>query len=335
MLERIAPAQAWRLLLVVERAFGLPESAFAASRRSWPQSRSDPDARISPQPTYPAGVNAGFAAKPPVEIQKSSPDGARFAVRPPWEEYIDAGSIPVELGASRRALLGVALAFRRAPQSASSAAFGLQLGSWLAMEREREDQSADAEEPETLAEARPAVGVAPSGSNDASVMPQAVPESDDVPGTPPDRARTPVTEGVPSSLPAVSDFPNDVAATAAINEKRASSLQSTFDAADPSARAAAPGDAVTIQADTRVLLDSTAEKTLQESRLQFEGGCHTCAGGVFYLIHLLRKSEILRFDIGLSGWALLELVARSPPRGGFYCDRGRSHLESAGPAGWP
>jgi hypothetical protein len=44
---------------------------------------------------------------------------------------------------------------------------------------------------------------------------------------------------------------------------------------------------------------------------EWEGGEQTCAGGILYLIHLLRQAELLReFETGLSGWALLELVAR-------------------------
>jgi hypothetical protein len=43
---------------------------------------------------------------------------------------------------------------------------------------------------------------------------------------------------------------------------------------------------------------------------QLEDGALTYAGGVFYLIHFLRQAELLRFNTGLSGWALLDLLAR-------------------------
>ncbi len=42
----------------------------------------------------------------------------------------------------------------------------------------------------------------------------------------------------------------------------------------------------------------------------FDDGCHTDLGGIFYLVHLLLRSELLSFDVGLRGWALLELLAR-------------------------
>jgi hypothetical protein len=44
---------------------------------------------------------------------------------------------------------------------------------------------------------------------------------------------------------------------------------------------------------------------------EWEGGELTRAGGILYLVHLLRRAELLRgFETGLGGWALLELLAR-------------------------
>ena len=47
-----------------------------------------------------------------------------------------------------------------------------------------------------------------------------------------------------------------------------------------------------------------------EAQVQFEDGCPTSLGGIFYLIHVLLRSDLLSFDVGLRGWALLELLAR-------------------------
>jgi hypothetical protein len=50
---------------------------------------------------------------------------------------------------------------------------------------------------------------------------------------------------------------------------------------------------------------------LSEPRPDWETGVPTHAGGVLYLIHVLRQLGLMRyFDAGLSGWCVLELVAR-------------------------
>ena len=48
--------------------------------------------------------------------------------------------------------------------------------------------------------------------------------------------------------------------------------------------------------------------TFTEAQVQFEDGCPTSLGGIFYLIHVLLRSDLLSFDVGLRGWALLELL---------------------------
>jgi len=68
---------------------------------------------------------------------------------------------------------------------------------------------------------------------------------------------------------------------------------------------------------TPILPGGEARETLRqrhaaaEHRPGWEAGRFTRAGGVLYLIHLLRQADLLRhFDTGLGGWALLELLAR-------------------------
>jgi hypothetical protein len=52
------------------------------------------------------------------------------------------------------------------------------------------------------------------------------------------------------------------------------------------------------------------EPTRVAASISLENGELTRAAGVFYLIHFLRESELFELDVGLSGWALLELLAR-------------------------
>jgi hypothetical protein len=57
--------------------------------------------------------------------------------------------------------------------------------------------------------------------------------------------------------------------------------------------------------------DHQVRKPISISTRDWAGGERTRAGGVLYLIHLLREAELLRkFRTGLSGWELIELLAR-------------------------
>lgn len=69
--------------------------------------------------------------------------------------------------------------------------------------------------------------------------------------------------------------------------------------------AAAPASGMERNADPQ----STTE--LLEPRAGFFTGVPTRAGGIFFLVHMLLQAQLLReFETGLSGWAIVELLAR-------------------------
>ena len=257
VMERIAPAQAWRLLLAVARAFALPGSAIprspvaavdapmesplaAHSEASAPVSRGDPE---------------------PARERASAPSGAAPAVplRPPWEPYVSPEETPPALGIERRALLGVALLLRRAPQVALTVRFSLALRAWLVAEQTFAPEGASDRTPSL--EPRSAA-TAPSVAMTAPVRRTADPPVSRQPdrSTPLEPERTTATPAVPSG-------------------------------------------------EVHQTLHRRPAAT--ERRAEWDTGMSTRAGGVLYLIHLLRQADLMRhFDTGLGGWALLELLAR-------------------------
>ena len=288
VLEKTSPADAWRLLLAVARAFGLPASAFQAAGASTAmRSRPEPGAPslAGQQPLSSTPNEEGQSDRnPPLNPQDP-------AARPPWERYVGASSLPARLGPERRALLGVSLLLRHAPQQASSAAFALQLSSWLAQERESLSPA-----PATRPETPPLRRTPPIDRNLASEM-RAILFSESEAATRSEPAR-PASDIVPAAP-----------------EREMSAASAPHSASHPPAYSpeTAFTEAETAKADTHETpLSSHAIERQSPERLRrhFENGCRTALGGVFYLVHLVLKSGLLEFNIGLRGWALLELLAR-------------------------
>jgi hypothetical protein len=302
VLERRTPAEAWRVMRAVARAYTMPESTLvAASERAMLQSKSPtegparawkrPQPRAESETTPDLGIfattipaddyeqpglpaddsNAEAAAQMSAE-REAWPDYAGRTVKPPWEPYIGTGSIPIGLGLAQRCLLGISLLLHRAPQLASSVAFHLRLRSWLAMELERENRSAGTDAAPSQVRTRIEVRKTPSVNAEAA-----------------------------PSQPIVFDSPDEpLRAEPPLRKQNAPVPMSALDA---------PPDAAPVPTDAPMLPGSTVEDTLQQS-LQLENGWHTGVGGVLYLIHLLRRCDLMSFDCGLGSWALLELLAR-------------------------
>jgi hypothetical protein len=274
VLERITAAQAWRLLHAVVCAFGLSESDLAVN----PMMQSQPPLGESQAP-----ASIVTAAPTPTEHhdqQKPNSEHTGGALHPPWEFYVEASSIPVQLGVARRALLGISLLLRRAPRVASSAAFALRLRSWLVAERERENRPADGDASSSAAQALPAIWVQPQ-VEDKKVSESPVRVSDSRPVEP--AAETTVADASPL----------------------VSREKSSPPVSDPKS-----GGELPLLPATRSSADPTAENAREQSQLQLANGCRTSLGGILYLIHFLRQSQLLGFETGLGGWALLELLAR-------------------------
>jgi hypothetical protein len=270
VIERTTPAQAWRLFLAVARTFGLPTSLLDATSEKVEHVAASPKSNAPPLPESLPGL--------PSPHGDGSPGG--FAVPPPWEQYVDLSSIPIRLSVDRRALLGLSLLLARAPHITSSSAFALQLRSWLTAERER-DNRAPAAEAAPAVPARPPIRVQPD-------LPQSLEQQNHPPPLAP-----PVNERL---VTAMSPPPTPRNASEPVNSSSAPMALSNTASA---------------QTVTSTNPDSSARQDpRQHSQLHLENGCRTALGGVFYLIHLLRRSELLSFDIGFGGWALLELLAR-------------------------
>jgi hypothetical protein len=138
VLDRIAPVQAWRLLVATARAFDLPDSLFT---RSWPRAftRNAEElaeaAETTPQPligeTQTSNSNVPRGAKAPVDFVD-----VPIRRQLPWEPHVAAEVTPASLGVERRALLGLGLLLSRAPFAAQSRRFADRFAAWLAAPEE-------------------------------------------------------------------------------------------------------------------------------------------------------------------------------------------------------
>jgi len=270
-LARIHPEAAWRLLAATLQAFHLPDLAAVRERRSNPQ--LPPRGRNEAAPDWDGSTPV---ARDPEQ------SGAVLEARLlsgtagfPWEPYVSSSSTPPELGYERQALLGVGLVLRRAPHVAATAAFRLRLHAWIRGEETRASAFAGAD------------FLTPISSGSLRT-----PHSNPASGN-----RTPAPDSA-SSWPESDTLRQEPPAPGL--EMRASP---------------ADGLATDFAADSRSANDrqsnSPAAVTIPMPLREWENGEFTAAGGILYLIHFVRQAELLRhFDIGLGGWALVELLAR-------------------------
>ena len=298
IVRKMSPSQAWRLLLAVGRAFGLPESAFVAGGPKM-GARQEPEAGAGIPSSFKLqfGADAETVAAGTAETRGAwNSDANRMgsAVRPPWEPYVAIRAIPGDLGLERRALLGVSLLLRSAPQLAWSGAFASGLRAWLESERARESQSWGGDE-------HPKDDVASSirfirfGANGGGPTAQAGLSDRSEEAAQPAQAK--------SALRTAADGSDNAAPTQEPVSDPESGLTDSLAGSNAS-------DAATGSKGANLTTQLTARKSGEQARVQFENGCRTRLGGVFYLVHLLRQSMLLDFNVGLGGWASLELLAR-------------------------
>jgi hypothetical protein len=306
ILRAIAPLQAWRLLVAVGRAFDLPEYAFQLTE--WTATHSNPGtvSRVSPafesRSFEPQSKDANDpAGTTPEEVRSDEESRSKDAgsdVRrpwsrahqPPWEPAVPAASSLIELGWERRALHGVSLLLCHAPHRALRAAFARELHEWIALERDNSNGRPDA--PQSNVAAEPSLRTPPFHETSGS---QAMPSS--------------LASGSESADPAGSGSPSARAENPVSDHHPSSST--TTDALETAASTPLPPcDAPPAPPDARSISDSPKKKSSRQLQLQFENGCPTRLGGIFYLIHLLYRSSLFDFEIGLGGWALLEVLAR-------------------------
>ena len=294
VLRKMTPAEAWRLLLAVARAFDLPESAFGAdARESVPYLTRGINQQESPAFGGRSGVNANSFADAAVGAQGKE-DSASHFTKLPWEPYVSASSTPAELGPERRALIGVSLLLSYSPQQAASAVFAHELRSWLAFEHTHDAASSDEQAPQ-IDPRQLSIDRKPSDeTNSASAIQfnlSSDRESEDL--------QTPETFDAGSLRDG-------------LNQRASSSLFDTA-AQNPilnAVSAALPMSEIALQQADTSNSDARAGKSSQPWRLHLENGCRTGLGGLFYLTHLLRRAYLPYFDVDLGGWALLELLAR-------------------------
>jgi hypothetical protein len=264
VLAQMTPVQAWRLLLAVAEAFGLPVSALVSG-----------GVRPAPVAAAPQWPVTKRSASPPGAAVPTHPDETErnvdhlYAWASPWELLAPASTIPIAFGVERHALLGLSLLLATTPHIPSSAVFALELRSWFAAERAKENPATSDVQSSVssvqLMQVQLSSGEALKRKNDFAAPSLAEDDRVETAGSPP---RATVAESLVAS----------------------SSL-------DVASRAGAPSL-------------ETAISTKAQSELRLGNGSRTCLGGVFYLIQLLLRSDLLFFDIGLGGWALLDLLAR-------------------------
>jgi hypothetical protein len=196
--------------------------------------------------------------------------GGRVRPVPPWEPYVPAFLAPAEMETERRALLGFALLLRRAPQAGLLPEFAVRFQRWLRAEQRRVRRK----EPRRNSER---------------------------PGDPSSLAGYSPREGEPR-----------LKAGGELRGRRGGVAEDLRPA--PTLRQAEPALDVRAAGLERAIPTRPAAwllPALAETSHSFEDGVDTRVGGILYLIHLLRDAELLRhFDVGLSAWCLLELVAR-------------------------
>ena len=260
VLERIAPVQAWRLLLAMARVFDLPESLFpraslpAFARTQGPNLAALTAPQSLAPETRPGAPNARGGAQ-----ARGDPAAGLGRIQLPWEPHVAAEATPASLGVERRAFLGLGLLLSRAPGRALSPAFARLFANWLAAP-ETGESPLSRTSPSSRAEPDPPSGREPRQS-------------------PPDeQARVKIGMDKPPVAPDKTLAP----------------------AARPPVMEPARETAVPQRWTPR-----------DEIPRDWGSAVATRMGGILYLIHLLRKAELARhFETGLSGWALLELLAR-------------------------
>ncbi|HEY1902805.1 MAG TPA: hypothetical protein VGG56_10260 [Terracidiphilus sp.] len=285
ILNRMTPSQAWRLLLGVAQAFGLPESAFHATEQKfgvW----SDPEAGTGHSRHLEqqfGAVTENTASRPEVTAQMLFAHSTDAAVRPPWESYLVTASIPEELGLERRTLLGVSLLLVCAPHRALSERFACELNAWLRNKRKEASQSAAIDQHRND-EGASGIRFLPLDANRNQSAAQTEENED-------------AARSVNADAVGLSRQRDPLAPISILDEGAAAAGWRIF------AAASAPRSA-------DLSSDMPAKKSADQTQLPFQNGCRTRLGGVFYLVHLLRQSRLLDFGVGLGGWALLELFAR-------------------------
>jgi hypothetical protein len=277
VLERIAPVQAQRLLLAVLRAYDLSELTLIVSQLAVSQMADTapaPEPRVVPSPlTQAAASDAALAPDwdGPTEARGDSRSGSSHTsgIAPaPWEPYAAASSTPAPLGRARRALLGVSLLLRRAPQVAFSDTFPPRLRVWLEKELEREKGPNGADEP-LITAAKPAV-----------------------PGKLPIHAESMIAPATPSS--------GDPSALGGPHAKESARVQfdpfggphakqSTRVHSEPLAEKSGSVLPDFESGELTVGPASSIEEALPPLQPRLEEGTLTYAGGVFYLIHFLHR----------------------------------------------
>ena len=308
VLERIAPTQAWRLLLAVAPAFGLSASMLIAAHdeaglrpSTGDESRRSPSAPAGAPSDAPAETGTPLATRhsgAPSRPAQRAPPGRRHDRPAPWEPYVAASEVPQALGVERRALLGVSLLLHRAPRQAESAQFAPRFRSWLAGERAlagENDEEGAASSPQSSRSGLPVDPVTASGADTKVVSSRMQAQGSPSPRL--DEESTPDTRGV-ARIRARSDAPEQ--AGLATQAQPVSILSATDSAASD----------LPIQDHIEASPLALKRMNFTEAQVQFEDGCPTSLGGIFYLIHVLLRSDLLCFDVGLRGWALLELLAR-------------------------
>jgi hypothetical protein len=346
VLERIAPAQAWNLLMAVLHAFDL--SGLMMRHGGNGGERPKPSAPATPLSEVPP-ENA--ATRSPTSAAQRPPASSAASVPFPWEPHILRASTPPELGYERQALLGIGLLLHRVPQVAFHATFGLRFRAWVSGEEAAAQTRAEDSLPfnvphgldldryhairgETLASTSQPDILAKHGLPEArSLLPhprrelfesRGQPHSHEVAGSP-SRPSFQPEAGLPGVVPTSS--------SASVRPSTAEKRERTLRDSGPGvqARSSTPTEATRGDRKQReAALDKMVLQTAdnfhsRQSQMAeapvgtvpsalartWEDGELTCAGGILYLVHFLRGAGLLReFDAGLSGWALLELVAR-------------------------
>ena len=274
VLESISPAQAWNLLRVVLFGYGIAEFPIVQSENAeptpWRPSEAAEAARFKESLGVLAKKSEGTTGDPD-GYPKEAIHVKQVNVTPPWEPYVPRGSTPSSLPYQHRALLGIGLLLRRAPQVTVASTFALRFRQWVVAEQLTIRMKEADLTPEGL-KADVCIDWSPRPRRDSQNK-----------GTARVSARDIATKQLDDSR-VRNEASSTVEITPASTNNRSEHL----------------GDRET----GKTAASLTTEKP-------WDGGSLTHAGGILYLIHLLRDADILRhFDVGLGGWALLELLAR-------------------------
>jgi hypothetical protein len=277
VLQRISPVQVWNLLMIVLRAFELPR--LIVTRRP----TAEPALAL---PNSLASWREHLARKLAISASQTaggSSHGARCETSPPqarapetallpWEPYVPPACTPEQLGYERQALLGVGLLLRRAPQVAFTSAFAARFRAWVSNEQ------APTRAPEVSGTGLQTATATLSQESSAGIFQQ------------------PFSVKHPAQRTAPIETVNPTRPTGEATEYRSD---------------VTPAEAMLPDRPPLSNLGGQLLEIPRTSQCPWESGQFTRAGGILYLIHLLRQSELLRhFDTGLSGWALLELLSR-------------------------